>query len=125
MTKITKDYEDTDPIAQATDFFENIGDSRCYIKSCEIKALGCQSKYTEGKITLGYSQPFYLRFNMKVEDGQTSNLCISCTNGVDTIDQDNVVITQKPYTFDDIAPVQTIQEEKTLKILKPKGYDFV
>ena len=70
LKNITKEFNDLDPIAKATDFFKNIGDSRCYIKSCEIKVLGCKSNYTEKKITFDSNQPFYLRFNqMKIEDG--------------------------------------------------------
>ena len=67
-----------------------------------------------------------MRFNeVKNVDGQTSNLCISCSNGFETINQDNVVISQRPYIPDDISTVHNVQEDENIEILKPKDYDLI
>ena len=82
------------PEADYDVFFGNYDAAVCGITSCTLYNPGCSTAYSGSYLSLGVSgDKFTLKADRTYIPGYTETICYSCTNGLQTINEDNFVVT--------------------------------
>ena len=82
------------------DYFKNddaLNAHGCPMSSCSVMASGCATVDTSGYFTVDTAiNLFAIKAARNIHPGYTVTICVQCTNGVQTISEDGVVITLAP-----------------------------
>jgi hypothetical protein len=79
-----------------TDFFQNSDTTNCPVTACTLYASPCPTAYattySSGKQLMSGISPWGITANKNILAGWTETVCISCTNGAQTIIKDNYIV---------------------------------
>lgn len=76
-------------------YFTNSDLTNCNFDKCELLAEGCQYPYTQTDyLTIGGAQPWTITAATNVTYGYNTTFCMKCSNAWDSIQQDQIVVTQ-------------------------------
>lgn len=83
-------------------YFQNADVVNCGYDKCELLAQGCETReipYTQTEhLTITSEAPWTVHALTNVPDGYSTSFCIKCSNGWDSIKQDDIVVNQAPST---------------------------
>jgi len=97
MVKGTDDIEVAIPIAE-DEYFTNKDAANCAYK-CELYAVGCEWPYSATDyLTITEAAPFTVRYRTNVVEGYNTTYCLKCSNSLDSITQDDIVVVQRQQT---------------------------
>jgi len=74
-------------------FFKVLDEVYCYLTTCAIRNPGC-GPYSGSRITISGITPFAISMPQNVVEGWTETICIECSNGQQTEQYDNFIVTQ-------------------------------
>jgi hypothetical protein len=72
--------------------FINLDSKNCPVTSCALMQKGCASAYTQGAVSVSASPAFELRAIKNKVSGYDQTICLKCSNGVKSVQQDNINI---------------------------------
>ena len=75
-------YNTSALIGNWTYFFSNIDHWACPVTSCLLKQAGCLSDFTDSEFTISPDFPFEVSVASSDPLGNSSFVCVECTNGV-------------------------------------------
>ena len=112
--------------------FVNSDKDNCPISQCTLKTAGCKADYTGGNIKLVKgADGFTAQANTNVELGFKEQVCISCTNDFQTVDQDGYTVHQRGICDNsleasglDVAKEQTGYLDTADKKYYPQGWEY-
>jgi len=102
MLPITKMVSgiDGDGSTEVTDseYFTNEDPANCAYK-CELYAVGCEWPYSATDyLTITEAAPFAVSYRTNVVEGYNTTYCLKCSNSLDSITQDDIVVVQHQQT---------------------------
>jgi len=97
MVKGSDDIEVATPITE-DEFFTNKDAANCAY-NCELYAAGCEWPYSATDyLTITEAAPFTVRSRTNVVEGYNTTYCLKCSNSLDSITQDDIVVVQRQQT---------------------------
>ena len=120
----TIEYDSSTKLAFKTDseLIVNTMQSNCDLKECSLKKIGCKDKYLETNLEL-INRDIYLS-STAVKDGQILSFCLECTNHVQTLQQNNLLVVQTPSDPLGFSPFLVIQDKVNYTLTIPKDFEF-
>jgi len=100
ISKMVKGSDDIEVATPITDdeFFTNKDAANCAYK-CELYAAGCDWPYSATDyLTITEAAPFTVRYRTNVVEGYNTTYCLKCSNSLDSITQDDIVVVQRQAT---------------------------
>lgn len=95
------DYDETKETASIGNafelFFQNSDSANCPATTCELKSSGCNFDYDGVEFIIGKSSPFLIKSRINVAKGYDKTFCVSCSNGHQTISQDDIQVKQSKH----------------------------
>lgn len=79
-------------------FFANSDSDNCPVKTCTLKSAGCSFDYNDIYISMAKQFPYQIKSISDKPAGYVSNACFECSNGYQTIRQDDIQVKQTKAT---------------------------